>query len=59
MPGKVNAMDFNMFLEHIMKNFAASYPYGLNKTDVTKIAFQSWCTIEAQAIKDKEIVAGS
>jgi len=52
-------MDFNMFLEHIMKNFAASFPYGLSKTDVTKIGFQAWCTVEAQAMKDKEAVAGS
>ncbi|OGU68399.1 MAG: hypothetical protein A3C56_07660 [Ignavibacteria bacterium RIFCSPHIGHO2_02_FULL_56_12] len=50
-PG-TNIMDFNTFLDHIMKNFSASFPYGLNKTDVTRIAFQSWCTIEAQAIKE-------
>jgi len=52
-------MDFNTFLEHVMKNFAASFPYGLNKTDVTRIAFQAWCTIEAQAIKDKSAVVGA
>lgn len=52
-------MDFNAFLEHIMKNFAASFPYGLSKTDVTKIGFQAWCMIEAQAIKDKEPSVGS
>ncbi len=52
-------MDFNAFLEHIMKNFAASFPYGLSKTDVTKIGFQAWCMIEAQAIKDKETSLGS
>ncbi|MEX2115777.1 MAG: hypothetical protein WEB37_02730 [Bacteroidota bacterium] len=40
-----------------MKNFAASFPYGLNKTDVTKIAFQSWCAIQAQAMSDKHSVA--
>jgi hypothetical protein len=51
-------MDFNSFLQHVMKNFSASFPYGLNKTDVTRIAFQAWCTIEAQAIKDGEVVAG-
>ncbi|MEX1137981.1 MAG: hypothetical protein WEF53_01385 [Bacteroidota bacterium] len=42
-----------------MKNFAASFPYGLSKTDVTKIGFQAWCTVEAQAFKDKETAAGS
>ncbi|HEX9614624.1 MAG TPA: hypothetical protein VGA55_03930 [Bacteroidota bacterium] len=52
-------MDFNTFLEHVMKNFATSYPYGLAKTDVTKIAFQAWCMIEAQTIKDKQAVVGS
>jgi len=45
--------DFNSFLEHVMKSFSASFPYGLNKTDVTKIAFQAWCQTEAQARKDE------
>ncbi len=46
--------DFNFFLEHVMKNFAASYPYGLSKTDVIRISFTAWCQVEAQSLHDKE-----
>jgi hypothetical protein len=38
---------FNEFLEHVMKNFSASFPYGLSKTEVTRLAFLAWCTKEA------------
>ena len=38
---------FNAFLEHVKKNFAASFPYGLSKTEVTRLAFLAWCTKEA------------
>lgn len=46
--------DFNSFLEHVMKNFAASYPYGLSKTEVVRLAFAAWCQVEAQSLKNAE-----
>ena len=39
---------FNDFLDHVMKSFAASFPYGLSKTEVTRLAFLAWCTQEAK-----------
>ncbi len=45
--------DFNSFLEHVMKNFAASYPYGLSKTEVVRLAFSAWCEVEAKAYRDE------
>jgi hypothetical protein len=39
---------FNEFLDHIMKNFASSFPYGLSKTEVTRLAFLAWSTNEAK-----------
>jgi hypothetical protein len=44
--------DFNLFLEHVMKNFSESYPYGLSKTEVVRLSFAAWCQVEAQAIKN-------
>ncbi len=38
---------FNEFLEHVMKSFAASFPYGLSKTEVTRLSFLAWCMKEA------------
>jgi len=38
---------FNDFLDHIMKSFAASFPYGLSKTEVTRLSFLAWCMKEA------------
>jgi hypothetical protein len=38
---------FNEFLDHVMKNFAASFPYGLSKTEVSRLAFLAWCVKEA------------
>jgi hypothetical protein len=38
---------FAGFLEHVMKNFDVSYPYGLSKTEVTRLTFLAWCTREA------------
>ena len=38
---------FSAFLEHVMKNFAASFPYGLSKTEVTRLTFLAWCMKEA------------
>jgi hypothetical protein len=38
---------FNAFLEHVMKSFAASFPYGLSKTEVTRLTFLAWCMKEA------------
>ena len=48
--------DFTSFLEHVMKNFSASYPYGLSKTEVTRLTFLAWCMREAQTVKE-EVVA--
>ena len=39
--------DFNTFLDHVMENFSASYPYGLSKTEVVRLSFQAWCAVEA------------
>lgn len=38
---------FAGFLAHVMTNFEESYPYGLSKTEVTRLAFQAWCNREA------------
>lgn len=38
---------FAGFLEHVMHNFDASYPYGLSKTEVTRLTFLAWCMKEA------------
>jgi len=45
--------DFNSFLDHILKNFAASFPYGLSKTDVVRLTFASWCEVEAKAFREE------
>jgi hypothetical protein len=37
---------FNEFLDHVMKNFASSFPYGLSKTEVTRLTFLAWCMKE-------------
>lgn len=44
---------FAGFLEHVMKNFDASYPYGLSKTEVTRLTFLAWCTREANVYEAK------
>jgi hypothetical protein len=47
---------FNEFLDHVMKNFAASFPYGLSKTEVTRLTFLAWCTKEANTfVAAKEV----
>jgi len=46
--------DFNSFLDHVMKNFEQSYPYGLSKTEVVRLSFAAWCQLEAQSIKDSK-----
>jgi len=38
---------FNEFLDHVMKSFAVSFPYGLQKTEVTRLTFLAWCMKEA------------
>jgi hypothetical protein len=38
---------FNEFLDHVMKSFAASFPYGLSKTEVTRLSYLAWCIKEA------------
>ena len=38
---------FNAFLDHVMESFAASFPYGLSKTEVTRLTFLAWCMKEA------------
>lgn len=43
--------DFNAFLDHIMKNFSASFPYGLSKTEVTRLTFLAYCLREAETFK--------
>ena len=42
---------FTQFLEHVMKNFEASYPYGLSKTEVTRLTFLAWCMKEASVFE--------
>ena len=49
---------FAEFLDHVMKSFAASYPYGLSKTEVTRLTFLAWCMKEANtfnATKDVQV----
>jgi len=51
---------FNEFIDHVMKNFAASFPYGLSKTEVTRLAFLAWCTNEAKiydSTKEVQIIS--
>ncbi|MFA6455949.1 MAG: hypothetical protein WCW40_03930 [Bacteroidota bacterium] len=48
---------FGGFLEHVMKNFDISYPYGLSKTEVTRLTFLAWCMKEAHTFEtEKEVV---
>lgn len=47
---------FQQFLDHVMKNFSASFPYGLSKTEVTRLTFLAWCLREAQTMKKEEPV---
>ncbi len=49
--------DFNAFLDHVMENFSASYPYGLSKTEVVKLTFQAWCTVEAARMNPLPVLA--
>jgi hypothetical protein len=44
--------DFQVFLDHVMENFAASFPYGLSKTEVTRLTFLAWCMKEASVFKE-------
>jgi hypothetical protein len=44
--------DFSSFLDHVMKNFSASFPYGLSKTEVTRLTFLAWCMREAHSVKE-------
>ena len=44
--------DFTSFLDHVLKNFSASFPYGLSKTEVTRLTFLAWCTQEARTFKE-------
>jgi hypothetical protein len=37
---------FDAFLDHVMKCFAVSFPYGLSKTEVTRLTFLAWCLKE-------------
>lgn len=46
---------FAGFLDHVMKNFEASYPYGLSKTEVTRLTFLAWCTREAMVYEAKTV----
>ena len=39
---------FAGFLEHVMHNFDTAFPYGLSKTEVTRLTFLAWCMKEAQ-----------
>lgn len=48
--------DFNSFLDHVMKNFESSYPYGLSKTEVVRLTFAAWCQVEAQGVKDASVL---
>ncbi|MFA6470013.1 MAG: hypothetical protein WCW35_14045 [Bacteroidota bacterium] len=48
---------FAGFLEHVMKNFDVSYPYGLSKTEVTRLTFLAWCMKEAQTVEAVKEVA--
>jgi hypothetical protein len=43
---------FNAFLDHVMKSFAASFPYGLSKTEVTRLSFLAWCMKEANTFDE-------
>jgi len=45
---------FAGFLEHVMQNFSASFPYGLSKTEVTRLTFLAWCTREASIYENKK-----
>jgi hypothetical protein len=45
--------DFQMFLDHVMQNFSASFPYGLSKTEVTRLTFLAWCLKEANVFKEE------
>jgi hypothetical protein len=48
--------DFNAFLDHVMVNFSASYPYGLSKTEVVRLSFQAWCAAEAARMNAEEML---
>lgn len=48
--------EFQQFLDHVMKNFSASFPYGLSKTEVTRLTFLAWCLREAQTMKKDDPV---
>lgn len=45
--------DFQLFLDHVMENFSASFPYGLSKTEVTRLTFLAWCMKEASVFKEE------
>ena len=47
--------DFQMFLDHVMQNFSASFPYGLSKTEVTRLTFLAWCMKEASVFKEETV----
>jgi hypothetical protein len=48
--------DFQLFLDHVMQNFAVSFPYGLSKTEVTRLTFMAWCMKEASFFKEDVLV---
>ncbi len=47
---------YNEFLDHVMKNFTASFPYGLTKTEVTRLKFLAWCLKEANTFDSSKEV---
>jgi hypothetical protein len=47
--------DFQSFLDHVMQNFSASFPYGLSKTEVTRLTFLAWCVKEANVYKEEPV----
>jgi hypothetical protein len=44
---------FSPFLDHVMKNFTVAYPYGLSKTEVTRLSFLAWCLNEANTFQGR------
>ena len=47
---------FNDFLDHVMKSFAVSFPYGLSKTEVTRLTYLAWCMKEVNTFdRTKEV----
>ena len=47
---------FAGFLAHVMHNFDASFPYGLSKTEVTRLTFLAWCMKEASVFEAEKPV---